>query len=61
MSRAPDRSSRSAGCWRHPAIVGEKECERCQVQCCEHCWLQTPVGPLCIECALVFSGVRAKG
>ena len=48
-----------AGCWRHSSIVGERSCDGCGVRCCEHCWLEVPHGELCIECALVFCGVRA--
>jgi hypothetical protein len=48
-----------AGCWRHPSIVGPRVCDGCGVRCCEHCWLEVPHGELCVECALVFCGVRA--
>ena len=52
-------TQQSADCWRHPSIVGERTCDGCGVRCCEHCWLAVPHGELCIECALVFCGVRA--
>ena len=47
-----------AGCWTHRLDPAEETCTDCERNACEHCYVNAPDGPLCIDCALRFVGVR---
>ena len=46
------------GCWNHRSEPTKETCSNCGRNACQHCYIDAPAGPTCINCALRIAGVR---